>query len=755
MTPSDILDYIRSCPQPQTKRDIARAFGIKGSGPRTALKFIIKDLEKNGAIEKVGGGYTIPDGLPGVCMATVSDITVDGDVIAVPTDWDHEKPGTPPAIEVMPSNKGHPALIKGDQALLRLKRISDGHYEGRIIKHIDQSHNQITGFVKFTKKSAILIPSDKKAKQDYLIAEKDLNGAKDGDLVVGEVQKSRARMRQDNAKIIKVLGAPDDPGAISLISLTEKGLREDFPPKVLTSCKDLKVPPLKKREDLREIPLVTIDSADARDFDDAVFAEKTDNGYHLIVAIADVAHYVRPDSPLDKEALRRGNSTYFPDRVVPMLPEALSNDLCSLRPHEDRACLAVHMHIDDKGKLQSHKFVRGLMRSHARLTYEQVQAMKDGLLKEEPKLIKHICALYEAYEILDKARQKRGALDLDMAEHKIILDKNGVMTGVKPRERLDSHKLIEEFMVLANVAAAKALQARKSPCIYRIHDRPNTDKIESLRDFLDAFDITLPKGQVMQSKQINGILCQANQTTQKHLIHTMILRTQSQAVYAPENIGHFGLALKHYAHFTSPIRRYADLIVHRLLIAAYGLGDGPISDTELTRLEEICQHISATERTSMEAERSAVDRFKAAFLSQKINAEFAGRISGVTSFGLFVELNDIGADGLVPITSLPDDYYIHNEDIHSLVGRHTGRIFQMGAQVTARIMEADGLTGSTIFNLTNAENGATIPGAEPIVEPPRRRPRKASFRKHDKPDKKKKKTTPKHLRKKKPYKDKK
>ena len=543
-------------------------------------------------------------------------------------------------------------------------------------------------------------------------------------MVVGEIQPARG-LKRKKARIVEVIGTSDDPKAISLISLYEAGLDEKFPDAVLRSTKGMTVPPIKGREDLRDIPLVTIDGADARDFDDAIFAEKTDEGYHLIVAIADVAYYVKPGSALDTEAQRRGNSTYFPDRVVPMLPEALSNDLCSLRPDEDRACLAAHLWIDPKGKMIRHKFVRALMRSHARLIYEQVQHAFD---EQDPKLMPILEPLYAAYEILDQARRARGALDLDLPERKIIIDDNGNMSGITKRERLDSHKLVEEFMILANVAAARALEDKQALCVYRVHDKPGNDKIDSAREFVESFGLSLPKGQVIKPKQLNQILLKARELPYSHLVSEVILRCQSQAVYATENLGHYGLALSKYAHFTSPIRRYSDLLVHRSLINAYGLGPGGLSEEEDARLEEICQHISGTERTSMEAERNAIDRFTAGYLSERIHAEFSGRITGVSRHGLFVLLDESGADGIVPMRTLPDDFYIHDETLHALIGRRHGRVYQMGADVTVRLMEADGLTGSTVLQLIGHNKGATIPGA-PLPKRPQPRDEKSRNRK--------------------------
>jgi ribonuclease R len=456
------------------------------------------------------------------------------------------------------------------------------------------------------------------------------------------------------------------------------------------------------------------------------------------VAIADVAHYVRPNSALDREAYRRGNSTYFPDRVVPMLPEALSNDLCSLRPHEDRACMGFHLWINEKGELTKHRVFRGLMRSHARLVYEQVQAAKDGQPDDTtaPLLKDVIEPLYEAYEVLDKAREERGALDLDLPERQILIDDKGKMTGVTKRSRLDAHKLIEEFMILANVAAAQALEAKKAPCIYRIHDKPSADKLDSAREFVEAFGLSLPKGGVAKPAQINHLLHKAASMEYSQLISQVILRTQSQAVYHPENIGHFGLALRRYAHFTSPIRRYADLLVHRSLIRAYGLGEGGLSDEEKVTLAEKAEHISQTERTSAEAERNAVDRFTAAWMSERIGAEFSGVINGVTRFGLFVTLDENGADGLIPMRSLPDDYYVHDEKQHALVGRKHKRIYRLGAKVQIRLKEADGLTGSSLFELAN-EKSADIPGANFKSPRPYDKQSKGNRKNRKKPGKKK------------------
>ena len=687
---------------------------LKGSGSRAELKKALRALETEGALTKTGSdSYGLPDGLPTVTVLEITEVTVDGDVFAKPADWDIIARGAAPRIELKPDRKlGAPAI--GDRILGRLTRLVDKTYEATTMRRLDAPNNRVMGSVRIKKDGdAFLQPTDKKAKFDYEIEASDLKGAKDGDLVAAELQPSR-NLRNKRVRVVEVIGRRDDPKSISLISLYEAGLNVKFPNAVLAQTSGLKPPTPQGREDLREIPLVTIDGADARDFDDAVFAEETADGFHLIVAIADVSFYVRTGTALDDEARKRGNSTYFPDRVVPMLPEILSNDLCSLRPHEDRACLAAHLWIDRNGKMVKYKFTRALIKSTARLTYEQVQAAYDGQTdKTTESLMESVVKpLYAAFRVLDEARKQRGALDLDLPERKIVLDSEGRMTGVTRRLRLDSHKLIEEFMILANVAAATALEAKKAPCVYRIHDRPSPDKLDSVREFLESFGLNLPKGQVTNPKELNYLLVQASKLPYSHLISLVMLRSQSQAVYSADNIGHFGLALTKYAHFTSPIRRYADLIVHRSLISAYGLGPGGLDQGEIARLEETCHHISGTERTSMEAERSAVDRFAAGFLSTQVGAEFAGRITGVTRFGLFVELVESGADGLVPMRTLPDDFYIHDERAHALIGRRSGRVFRLGAQVTVRLKEANGMTGSTLLQMVGHENGADIPGME-------------------------------------------
>lgn len=720
LTPELVYRAIAEAPSPVSKRDLARAFGLRDSA-KIELKKILKDLQAEGRITQLPHKTYVPleapepkEGeTPSVAILRVAEVTLDGDVLATAAD-DEKAEGLPARILLEPAQHGHAAPAVDDRVLAQLKRRKDGTVTARVVRKLGSLRDRLV-LGRAVKAGAAwwLQPVNRKERDDFMLAvpPEKAEGLEHGSLVEAFVEEGK-QLKRPRARLHMVIGHDDDPKAISLIALHEQGLRVTFPEPVIRETEGMEVPPLGNRTDLRSLPLVTIDGEDARDFDDAVFAEASEDGFHLVVAIADVSYYVRHDTPLDREAYKRGNSTYFPDRVLPMLPEKLSNDLCSLRPKEDRACLAVHMHIDDRGNLKSYKFVRGLMKSVARLTYEQVQNALDGKTDAvtETLLEGVIRPLYAAFEVLDRARVARGALDLDMAERKIVVNAAGEMTGVMKRPRYESHKLIEEFMILANVAAAMALEARTAPCVYRIHDVPSNEKLDSARGFLEGFGLNLARGAVVKPALFNGLLKKVEGLDHAPLVNQIVLRSQSQAVYSPDNIGHFGLALQKYAHFTSPIRRYADLLVHRSLIRAYELGEGGLDVTEVNRLHETAEHISKTERTSMEAERSSVDRFTAAWLSSRVGEVFAGRISSVTRFGLFVSLDETGADGLVPIRMLPSDYYVHSEEQHALIGRRTGRLFRLCAPVRIRVVEADRLTGSSVFELVDADNGADVPG---------------------------------------------
>jgi len=705
-----IRDFIAESPVAVGKREIARAFGIKG-GDRITLKAILKELKDEGVFEPRGRGKLTPPGqLPPVAVIEVSDIDEDGELIARPATWDEE--GPPPIVYLAPERRSRSAYALGDRILARLSRIDDCHYEGRAIRRIAKVPQRILGIYERGPGGAgRLRPTDRRAKSELVIRPEHAGAAESGELILAELLPGRPHLGLKGARVVERLGSAGDPKALSLIAIHEHELPVDFSPDGKAEAEAAEPAPLGSRSDLRRVPLVTIDGADARDFDDAVWAEadpdpKNRGGWHLLIAIADVAWYVRPGSALDRDAFARGNSTYFPDRVVPMLPEALSNGWCSLRPEEDRPCLAAELWIDSAGNTRRHRFLRGMMRSHARLTYEQVQAARDGAAKDiaTPLVENVIAPLYGAFDALLVARETRGTLDLDLPERRVVLDENGAVTAIEPRGRLESHRLIEEFMIAANVAAAVQLETLRRPCMYRVHDQPDPVKIEALRQILDSLDLRLARGQVIRPRALTDLLHKVADRPSARMVNELILRAQSQAVYSPNNIGHYGLALTRYAHFTSPIRRYADLLVHRSLIAGLGLGDGALPADAAGRYPEIGEHISFTERRSATAERDAVDRFVAAFLQERVGDIFAGAITSVTRFGLFVKLDETGADGLVPMSLLPDDYYVHDEASHSLVGRRWGRSYHLGERVMARLREAEPITGGLVLELVESED---------------------------------------------------
>ncbi len=706
-TKDAVLALIRSSATPVGKREIARAFKLSGSDHREQLKDLLRELEADGAVER-GRNKRVapPQALPEVAVLGISGVDPDGEAQARPLTWTGE--GAPPRIFLLPERKGAPPLAVGDRLLAKLARINDRLYEARIIRRIEgASESRVLGVYRPAADGGRITPTDRRNRTEFFVLPSNRGDAEADDLVLADILPA-GRLGLPQARVVDRFGSTAEPRAISLIAIHTHGLPTVFPHGALREAELASVPSLVGREDLRAIPFVTIDGADARDFDDAVWAEADSDpanpdGWRLIVAIADVSYYVRPGSSLDRAAYERGNSVYFPDRVVPMLPEALSNGLCSLRPNEDRACLAFQLWVDRNGALIRHQLTRGLMRSAARLTYEQVQNCHEGRADDAtgPLADTVIAPLYGAYARLWEARVRRRTLDLDLPERRVVVDERGRVGDIATRVRLDSHRLIEEFMIAANVAAAEVLEARSMPGLFRVHDRPSMDKMETLRAFLTSLGLTFPKGEALKPEHFTRILRRVEGTPDSQLVSEVILRAQAQAAYSPDNIGHFGLALPRYAHFTSPIRRYADLIVHRALIRALKLGVGGLDDAAMERLTEIGDHLSATERRAATAERGAVDRFTAAHLADRVGARFAGRVSGVTRFGLFIRLNDSGADGLVPISALPDDRYEHDEAAHALVGQRTGTRYRLSAPVTVVLVEADPLTGSTLFRLAD------------------------------------------------------
>ena len=703
-TREQILEFIQDSQGEVGKREIARAFRLDAEQKRL-LKKLLREMQLDGALRK-GRGKRFGDSnrLEEVILVQIARVDDDGDLYATPVNWESDDP--PPTIIMAPGPHGSAALGIGDRVLVRLSQTRSG-YRAKTIRRISAAPAQILGIFETSERENRIRPTNRRERSDFLVLPDDDGGAQSGELVRAEVLPGK-HLGLRRAKVVERLEGMDDPQAISLIAIHQNDIPFVFPPDAVAQAEQATAAPLAKREDLRALPLVTIDGADARDFDDAVWAEPDPDpnnlgGWHCLVAIADVAWYVRLGSALDKEAEKRGNSVYFPDRVVPMLPEALSNGWCSLVPDEDRPCMAAHLWISADGQLRRHKFVRGLMRSTARLTYEQVQEAQNGTPDEltRPLVDSIIMPLYGAYEALSKSRSVRHALDLELAERQIILGEDGSVLKIQERQRLDSHKLIEEFMVTANVAAAETLEKRQLPCMYRIHDQPSMEKIEALSQFLASLDLRFARGQTIKPLQFNQILGKVVDTPHQHMVNQVVLRAQAQAEYSPDNIGHFGLALRRYCHFTSPIRRYADLLVHRALIEGLGLGEGGSVDAP-EELKDLGQHLSDVERRAAKAERDAVDRFTAQFLASHVGATFAARINGVTRAGLFITLEDTGADGLVPIRSLPDDYYIHDDALHTLTGRHNRLTYRLGEQLDVMLMEAVPITGGMIFNVLDS-----------------------------------------------------
>ena len=706
LSKAEIVDFLADAPGRVGKREIARAFGIKGGLAKVELKRLLKEMAEDGLIQKRERKVITRKGeLPSVTVLDITGLDIDGELVAQPVNWDDD---TPPQVLIIPGQDRDTPPTVGDRVLVRIRKTGDDQYpyDARIIRRIGKGLNRILGVYRKADRASRVIPAGKRSRHEYIIKPGDQGDAKNGDLVRIEA-KAGSRFGAKEGRVVEVLGARiGDPRTISLIAVHEHGLPVDFDNSVLKEARKARPAPLKNRTEMRDIPLITIDPADARDHDDAVWAAADDDpanegGYKVIVAIADVAHYVRSGSSLDRSARERGNSAYFPDRVVPMLPEELSTDLCSLREGEDRACLAVEMIIGSDGRKKRHAFIRGLMRSAGKLSYEEAQEGFEQHPGDKAAPLMHnvLLPLYAAYSCVLKARAKRAPLELDLPEHRIELDTEGNVQAVRLRERFDAHKLIEEFMILANVCAAETLERKKSALIYRVHDGPNREKLTALKDFLTTLGLKLALGQVIQPKIFNQILAKARHTEYEEMVSTLILRSQAQAVYSPDNLSHFGLNLGRYAHFTSPIRRYADLIVHRALIRANGFGDDGLSDEETDRIHQIARHISMTERRAMAAERDSNDHYIAAYMEDRIGAKFMGRISSVTRFGLFIRLDETGADGLVPISTLPDDYYHHDETAHSLVGEKTGRTLRLGEIVEVSLAEATPLTGGLRFEL--------------------------------------------------------
>ncbi|ODT07930.1 MAG: ribonuclease R [Mesorhizobium sp. SCN 65-20] len=703
----EVLRYIAENPDRSGKRDIAKAFALKNDD-RIWLKRLLRELQDEGLLEKSRKRLHRVGQLSHVAVLDIYGRDEEGMLLARPS----EQPDGPIVQIRLPRGTNGPTPGIGDRVLAKTFPIEDHlgddnepAYTARVMKVFEKRSDTALGIFRILKDGTFRIEPVER-RQPELVVDKDFqNGAKEGDLV--EVMPERAsRYGLPRAKVVSVLGSLTNEKAVSMIAIHAHEIPHIFPAEVIAEAEAIKPATLDGREDWRELPLVTIDPADAKDHDDAVYAEpdtdeKNAGGVIVTVAIADVAAYVRPGSALDREALKRGNSVYFPDRVVPMLPERISNDLCSLREGVDRPALAVRMTFSPEGRKIRHSFHRIMMRSAARLAYPQAQAAVDGIPDEKtaPILETILKPLWAAYDVLKRGRDSRQPLELDLPERKILLKPDGTVDTVIVPDRLDAHKLIEEFMIQANVSAAETLENKKQKLVYRIHDGPSLAKQESLREFLQTIGLSLARGAQMRPSQFNGILERVRGEDNEQLVNEVVLRSQSQAEYNPDNIGHFGLNLRRYAHFTSPIRRYADLIVHRALIASLGLGAGGLTASEEARLEEIAGLISQTERRAMAAERDTVDRLIAGFLAERVDETFDARISGVTKSGLFVQLPQYGADGFIPVSSLGDDYYHFDEAARSLFGERTGKGYQLADRVEVRLVEIAPLAGAMRFEM--------------------------------------------------------
>ena len=707
-TADAVLAFIASAQTPVGKREIAKAFGLHAQD-KIALKGLLRDMADAGQLD-AGAKRTVHKGggLPKVTVLRVVEVA-DG-VFAVPDKWERSTP--PPRVRIVEGSK-RGALGLGDRVLARIEETGRGH-SGFPMKKLAKTEEFILGILRHDAGGYRLVPVDKRARIDFTVT--DRGEADVGDLVLAEPS---GRAPHQTARVVEVLGDPFAPRSFSLIAIHAKGLPHRFGEAATEQAARAAHQGLGEREDLRHLPILTIDPADARDHDDAVWAaprppadagDPGSGGWDAIVAIADVSFYVREGSALDRAARERGNSVYFPDRVVPMLPEVLSADACSLVEGRDRAVLACHLVITAEGVVSSHRFSRAVIRCTTNIAYEEAQATIDAGAGEH---LATLIPLWGAWAALAKARDARAPLDLDLPERRVELDPTGTITAIVTRERLDAHRLIEDYMIAANVAAAQALEAKRTVCMYRVHEAPPREKLVALKDYLETFGIPFALGQVVAPKTFNALLAKVKGATFAQQVSEQVLRTQTQAYYSPDNKGHFGLALRSYGHFTSPIRRYADLMVHRALVRAYGLGDDGLSDGEVALMPHTAEHISMTERRAMEAERETVDRYVAAYLSTRVGETMPTRITGVAKFGFFATVEGVGGDGLVPVSTLGAEYFVFNEDARTLEGSTSGTRYTAGQTLDLRLAEANPITGALRFELPLGE-GETAPRTDRV-----------------------------------------
>ena len=707
-----ILDLIAESADEVGKREIARHFGLQGH-EKIQLKALLKDMADEGLIDGKRTAFHAMGGVPRVTVLRVVDIE-DGQPVAIPDNWEPDDAAKPPRLRVIEQKmsgpkKGAPrrsagpsggALRVGDRVLARTEEV-DGAWFAHPMKKLPAAADSVLGVVEIDKTGkGWLAPVDKRIRHGSVIS--DLGGAEAGQLVLAE---PAGRSPRAGVRVTQVLGDPLAPRSFSLIAIHKHGIPFAFSPETLDEAQVSAKQPVSAdhREDLTHLPIVAIDPIDARDHDDAIWAEPDgDGGFRALVAIADVSFYVRPGGDLDREARKRGNSCYFPDRVVPMLPEVLSADVCSLKAGTPRAAMACHMNVDAKGNVTSFRFTRAVVRIAEVIAYEEAQRRIDEGVAEP-----HLAHLWECWWALNAARNARDPLALEMPERRVVLTEAGQVAGISLRDQLDAHRVVEDFMIAANVAAAKALEAKKAPVVYRIHEPPSREKLIALKDYLATFERNLALGQVITPGLFNRMLKDITDEAEKALVMEAVLRSQTQAYYGPRNAGHFGLSLGSYAHFTSPIRRYADLLVHRSLVDGYGLeqpaprGDLPaksgLSDRDRADLARVSDAISEAERRAMSAERETIDRYVAAWLSTRVGEVFDCRVTSVQRFGLFATILGLGGDGLVPISTLGDERFSYVERAQELVGDETGTRFAIGDRMRLKLAEANPLTGALKF----------------------------------------------------------
>ena len=738
-TRKQILDFIESSGQPAGKREIARAFGLS-SHDKIMLKAMLKDMADEGLIDSSPGrAFHKAGGVPKVTVLRIVSVD-DGQVWAQPESWHADTP--PPKLRVIERGR-RSALALNDRILARTEEAGKGHV-AHVMKKLQRSAELVLGVVRREGDRFYLTPVEKKERRELPIS--DLKDAQEGDLVLAEPSGRPPRV---TARIDAILGDPFAPRSFSLIAIHKHGLRDEFRTEAIVEAKTVAKQKLGEREDLTHLPIVAIDPEDARDHDDAIWANPREDGdgWDAIVAIADVSFYVRPGSELDREARARGNSVYFPDRVVPMLPHELSSNICSLKEGEARAALACHLHVGKDGALKGWRFSRAKICVAANIAYEDAQAAMDAAGEDHMVLASSPCSmpelegpvpselvekalkpLWACWQALLKAREKREPLELDLPERRVMLDEKGRILSVAPRERLDAHRLVEDYMIAANVAAAKALEKKKAAVMYRVHEAPGREKLVALKDYLATFDVEFALGQVVRPATFNRIIERIGPDHDaRPEIMEQVLRTQMQARYGPEPLGHFGLALSSYAHFTSPIRRYADLLVHRALVSSYQLGEGGLPPADAEQFTEIGEHISMLERRAMEAERETIDRYVAAFLADKVGQILRCRITGVQPFGFFATVEDLGGDGLLLAKDLGREYFRYDEAAKQLVGDETGETYRIGQRLTLRLAEANPVSGSLRFELPEGSYGAA-PARRDRQRPSGRRGRPANVR---------------------------